>query len=63
VYYSPTKEIHHDPTCVPLASNMWDSSPMEAQGRLVLPKSVTKQGPGKQIGMSSKDLKYKYHGK
>jgi hypothetical protein len=36
---------------------------MEAQVGLVLPKLATKQGPAKQMGMSSKDLKLKYHGK
>jgi hypothetical protein len=36
---------------------------MESQARLVLPKLATKKGPTKQIGMPSKDLKSKYHGK
>jgi hypothetical protein len=30
-----------DPTCGPLASNLWACSPMEAQARLVLPKLST----------------------
>jgi hypothetical protein len=30
-----------DPTCGPLASNLWACSPMEAQARLVLPKLFT----------------------
>jgi hypothetical protein len=59
----PPKATHHDPTCGPLAYNLWDSSHMEAQARFVLPKLVTKQGPAKQIGTPSKDLKSKYHGK
>jgi hypothetical protein len=61
--YRPPKESYLDPTCWPLASNLWASSPMEAQARLVPPKLSTKQGPAKQIGMPSKDLKSKYHGK
>jgi hypothetical protein len=53
----PPKASHHDSTCGPLASNLWASKPMEAQARLVPPKLSTKQGPAKQIGMPSKDLK------
>jgi hypothetical protein len=63
VYSRPPKEIHHDPTCGPLESNPWDSIPMEGQARLVPPKLLTKQGPAKQIGTPSKDIKSKYHGK
>jgi hypothetical protein len=63
VYYRPPKASHRDMTCGPLSSNLWDSSPMEAQDRLVPPKVFTKQGPTKQIGTPSKDLKSKYHGK
>jgi hypothetical protein len=59
----PPKASHHDPACGPLASNLWASSPMEAQARLVPPKLSTKRGPAKQIGTPSKDLKSKYHGK
>jgi hypothetical protein len=59
----PLKVIHHDLACGTLASNLWASSPMEAQARLVPPKLSTKQGPTKQIGKSSKDIKSKYHGK
>ena len=59
----PPKETHHDPACGPLASNLWASSPMEAQARLVSPKLSTKQGPVKQMGTPSKDLRSKYHGK
>jgi hypothetical protein len=59
----PPKVIHSDSTYGPLASNLWDSSPMEAQDRLVPPKLSTKQGPAKQVGMPSKDLKSRYHGK
>jgi hypothetical protein len=57
------KAIHHDLTCGPLASNLWVSIPMESQSRLVPPKLSTKQGPAKQIGTSSQDIKSKYHGK
>jgi hypothetical protein len=58
----PPKASHHDLTSGPLASNLW-ACPMEAQARRVPPKPSTKQGPAKQIGMPSKDLKSKYHGK
>jgi hypothetical protein len=34
----PPKAIHHDLECGPLPSNLWDSSPMEVQARLVPPK-------------------------
>jgi hypothetical protein len=37
----PPKACHHHPECGPLASNLWASSPMEAQARLVLPKLST----------------------
>jgi hypothetical protein len=37
----PPKACHHHPECGPLASNLWDSSPMEAQARLALPKQST----------------------
>jgi hypothetical protein len=57
------KEINHDLACGTSASNVWAPSPMESQARLVPPKISTKQGPTKQIGMPSKDLKSKYHGK
>jgi hypothetical protein len=53
----------HHSACGPLVSILWASCPMEAQARLVLPKLVTKQGPAKQMGTPSKDLKSKYHGK
>jgi hypothetical protein len=59
----PPKASHHDPTCGPLASNLWASSPMEAQTRLVPPKLSTKQDLAKQMGTPSKDLNSKYHGK
>jgi hypothetical protein len=36
---------------------------MEEQAKLVPPKLSTKQGPAKQMGMPSKDLKSKYDGK
>jgi hypothetical protein len=51
------KASHHDTTCGPLASNLWASSPMEAQDRFVPLKRSTKQGPVKQKGMPSKDVK------
>jgi hypothetical protein len=35
---------------------------MKAQSRLVPPKLSTKQGPAKEIGMPSNDIKSKYHG-
>jgi hypothetical protein len=57
------KASHHDLTCGPLASNMWYSIPMESQARRIPPKLSTKRGPAKQIGIPSKDLKSKYHGK
>jgi hypothetical protein len=63
VFSRPPKASHHDPTCGPLASNVWASSSMEVQARLVPPKLSTKKGPAKQMGMLSKDLKSKYHGK
>jgi hypothetical protein len=59
----PPKASHHDTACGPLASNLWASSPMEAQARLVPTKLSTEQGAAKQIGTPSKDLKSKYHGK
>jgi hypothetical protein len=59
----PPKVSHHDLACGPLASNLWASSPMAAQARLVPPKLSNKDGPAKQIGTPSKDLKSKYHGK
>jgi hypothetical protein len=37
----PPKARHHHSECGPLASNLWDSSPMEAQARLVPPKLST----------------------
>jgi hypothetical protein len=49
----------YDLVCGPISSNPWDSFPMEAQARLVLPKLATKQGPAKQKGTPSKDLKSK----
>jgi hypothetical protein len=42
--------------CV-LVSNLWASSPMEAQARLVLPNLSTKHGLAKKMNMPSKDLK------
>jgi hypothetical protein len=59
----PPKESHHDLACGPLASDLWDSIPVKSQARLVPPKLSTKQGPAKQIGTPSKDIKSKYHGK
>jgi hypothetical protein len=59
----PPNKTHNDPACGPLTSNLWDSSPMEAQAMLVPPKLSTKQGPPKQTSMPSNDLKSKYHGK
>ena len=35
------RACHRHPECGPLASNLWASSPMEAQTRLVLPKLST----------------------
>jgi hypothetical protein len=32
----PPKESHHDLACGPLASNVWASSPMEAQAEISL---------------------------
>jgi hypothetical protein len=59
----PQKDSHPDSACKPWASNPWTSSPMEAQARFVPPKLSTKQGPAKEIGTPSKNLKSKYHGK
>jgi hypothetical protein len=57
------KASHRDLACGPLAFHLWALSPMEAQARLVPPKLSTKQGPTKQMGTPSKDLKSKHHGK
>jgi hypothetical protein len=63
VFSRPLKASQCDPACGSLASNLWASSPMEAQSRLVPPKLSTKQCPTKQKGTPPKDLKSKYHGK
>jgi hypothetical protein len=60
---SPPKASYLDLACGPLESNLWASIPMEAQARLVPPKMSTKQGPTKQMGTPSKDIKSKCHGK
>jgi hypothetical protein len=56
VSFMPPKESHQDLVCGPLASKLWNSSPMEAEARLVPKKISTKQGPAKQIGTPSKNL-------
>jgi hypothetical protein len=53
----PPKACHHHPECGPLVSNLWASSPMEAQARLVLPKLSTNWVLQRQMNMPSKDLK------
>jgi hypothetical protein len=40
-----------------LVSNLWASSPKEAQARLALPNLSTKQSLAKTMNMPSKDLK------
>jgi hypothetical protein len=40
-----------------MVSNLWASSPKEAQARLVLPNMSTKQGLAKKMNAPSKDLK------
>jgi hypothetical protein len=57
----PPKACPHDLACGPLAFNLWDSSPMEAQARLVPQKLFTSWVLQRQMDTPFKDLKSKYH--
>jgi hypothetical protein len=56
-------KVRHDVSVIwhagPRNPFRWASCPMEAQARLVLPKLGIEQGPAKQKGTPSKDLKSK----
>jgi hypothetical protein len=57
----PPNTCFYDPACGPSTSNMWASSPMEAQARLVPPNMSTSWVLQRQMDMPSKDLKSKHH--